>query len=833
MGWLAFGVLYSLGYALVAGALVDQPSALSGFRACALFVPPLAGIAVIQSRRRDWAGCEWLFWSTIGFGLAMSAIGLAGWAATERLSGQETWLSWSAVFALFGGVAPLFALLAQPHRGAREPLAATTAVDIAGLAVVTGFLYSLFVTASPSEGTNPLLLASELQQATVAAGLIAASFAARGTPWRDTYRRLAMGSLLGLAMLSLSNFEASRGLYRTAHMYDFTWILPFTFYPWAASRAPSTERDATPDETNEVLTRPRPWAIFVAVAMIPILDFTLRRLAPDSPSSLRDISTAVTFISVLPLLVARVAAERAQLQHADGTMRILTQVIEQAQELILVLTPDGRVRHANQAFCRAMGIGREELMTLRSEDLMAREIVSADDIQRLVSGGGTWRGTVTRVRRDGSTFPVSASVAALVDERGRSTHVVSVERDISEEKRLREQLIHSERLSAVGGLVAGVAHELNNPLQSVMGYTDLLLRDERRPGIRRDLEQVHLEADRAAKIVKNLLTFVRHSALERSVVDLSELTRSTIALKAADLRAARITLAETYAPDAPLSAANREEVRQVILNLLSNAEQAIRRTGGPGTIAVRTDSSDAFAFVEVSDTGPGVPSELAGRIFEPFFTTKVNGEGAGLGLSVGLGIAQAHGGTLTLTRTENGASFLFTLPLASRTTSHSAKAVLGRKAVEAAPTTQAIVPAPAKAPRVLVVDDEPSIRDFVDRTLRLGGYETSVAADGASALVKADLEAPFDLLLTDLQMPGLRGDELAKAVRERQPGVKVLYVTGFGSQLFKAKGALWNGEAFLEKPVSAGELLQAVSVLLDSALIAAPPPAAVEHGASV
>ena len=666
MGWLAFGVLYSVAYAVAGNVLAaHQPGALSWFRATALFLPPLSGVLVIVLRRRQWAGCQWLFWSTIGLGLTMSGIGLTGWAADELVSKQDTWLAWPAVFALFGGVAPLFALLAQPHRGVREPLAATTAVDIAGLAVVTGFLYSFFVTAPPTAQSNPLLAVSELQQALVVLGMIAATFVARGTPWRDTYRRLAMGSLVSFAMLTLSNFEAGRGLYRSGYVYDFTWILPFAFYPWAASLAPTAKDDPTQSATDaEDLKRPRPWVIFAAVAMIPFLDFGLRRITPAASSDFRDLSTAVTFISVLPLLVARIAAERAELQQADGTMRLLTQVIEQAQDLILVLTPDGHVRHANQAFCRAMGVPRENLMTMKAEDLMAKEIVSAEDIQTLVYGGGTWRGTVTRSRRDGTTFPVSAAVAALVDDAGRPTHVVSVERDISEERRLREQLIHSERLSAVGELVAGVAHELNNPLQSVMGFTELLLRGETRPEARRDLERVQRDADRAAKIVRNLLAFVRRSALERSLVDLSEVVRSTVALKAFDFQASGVDVREHYDPELPLVVASREELRQVVLNLVSNAEHAVKGTATP-VITVRTGTSAGSAFIEVSDNGTGVPAAMAGRIFEPFYTTKAVGQGTGLGLSISLGIAEAHGGTLTLLPSESGAKFRLQLPTAS------------------------------------------------------------------------------------------------------------------------------------------------------------------------
>ena len=670
MTWLALGVLYSAGYAIVGWVLQGQPTVLSWFRAAALLVPPMTGAVVIVVRRQAWTGCQWLFWSTIALGLTMSAIGLTGWAADELVFGRETWLAWPAVFALFGNVAPLFALLAQPHRGAREPLAATTAIDLAGLAVVTGFLYSFFVTtpaAAPgSLGTASasLLVVSELQQALVLAGMIAATFAARHTPWRDTYRRLALGALVSFVTLSISNLEAGDATYRSAYVYDFTWILPFAFYPWAAMLAPASDEIDSSAPEQEELTRPRPWVIFATVAMLPFLDFGLRRIAPSEAfEGFRDLSTAITIISVLPLLVARIAAERAELQQAGSTMRLMVQVIEQAQDLILVLTPDGRCRHANDALCRAMGCSRDELMSMSAHDLMANDAVSAEDIQSLVGAGGTWRGTVTRTRRDGTTFPVSATVAALVDGHGSPTHVVSVERDMSEERRLRDQLIHSERLSAVGQLVAGVAHELNNPLQTVIGFTELLINAEVRPEVRRDLTQVRTNGERAATIVRHLLAFARRSALERSMADLNEIARSTLALRAYELRHATITVQEHYDSALPLLPVNREEIQQVVLNLILNAEHAVRGTGAAGAISVRTGQTGDSAFLEVADDGPGVPADLAHRIFEPFFTTKSIGDGTGLGLSVSFGIAEAHGGSLALVPAERGARFILTLPL--------------------------------------------------------------------------------------------------------------------------------------------------------------------------
>ena len=663
MGWLFLGILYSSAYGVTGWLLRDQPEALGWFRATALLVPPLLGAGVIVARRQTWRGCQWLFWATIALGLAMSALGLTGWAAEELMLGHGTWLAWPAVFALFGSVAPLFALLAQPHRGAREPLAATTAVDIAGLAVVTGFLYSFFITAQQS---TSLLIVSELQQGLVVCGMAAAQFAARKTDWRDTYRRLTLGALVSFITLSISNAGAGQGAYRTAFVYDFTWILPFAFFPWAATQAPaSKEGDVAGDEEDE-LSRPRPWVIFTAVALLPFLDYGLRRVAPDEAfSEFRDLSTAITIISVLPLLVARIAAERAELQQAGATMRLMAQVIEQAKDLILVMTTDGRCRHANDAFCRAMNYSREDLLTKRPRELMANDTISAEDIQSAVRGGGTWRGTITRTRSDGSSFPVSATVVALKDDGGRVTHLVSVERDISEERRLREQLIHSERLSAVGQLVAGVAHELNNPLQGVMGNLELMIGVEDRPQTRRDLEQVQVAGQRAAKIVRNLLSFARKSALDRSVEDLNEIVRAALAWRANDLRAHDIVLDEHYAEELPLVIVNREEIQQVILNLILNAEHASRAAGKGAVVHVRTGASTGSVFVEIADEGPGVPHDAEARIFEPFFTTKFVGEGTGLGLSVSLGIAEAHGGGLALLPSERGARFALTLPVAA------------------------------------------------------------------------------------------------------------------------------------------------------------------------
>jgi PAS domain S-box-containing protein len=668
MIWLTLGIVYSLGYVLVGLVVQGHPDVVPWFRLVALLVPPLAGVWVIASRRGEWIGCQWLFWATIALGLAMAAVGVVGWTADELLLGSSSpWTAWHSIFSLFGGVAPLFALLAQPHRGTRDGMAPTTAVDIAGVAVLTGFLYTHFVVgpAYNPAGAEPMasmLMVSELQQLLACIGMMAAALVARDPGWRTTYWRLALGLLVSFVTFTVTNAEIWGGLYRNASVYDVAWILPFAFYPWAAMAAPSSVQAFEAGE--EQATPSRPWVIFGGLALVPLIDYSLSSAAPTAqPNVFHDLSAAVTIVSVLPLLMARLAVERAEVRRAGSRLRILEAAIEQAEEQVLILAPDGRIQHANAAVCRATGYAEQELIGRSSESMLPRgSAARATDNGEVTRRRETWRGTLTRQRKDGSGYKVSSVVVPLFDERRQITHWVAVERDISEEVRLREQLIHSERLSAVGQLVSGVAHELNNPLQSVLGFAELLMEGEQRPQARHDLEQVRSEAIRAGKIVRNLLAFVRRSSPERFVSDLNEIVRKTLALRSYEFASARIRLEEEYQEALPAVLVNPEEIQQVILNLVLNAEYVLRSGRQGGTLTVRTGAVDGGAIVEICDDGPGVPPDLAGRVFEPFFSTKDVGEGTGLGLSIALGIAEAHGGTLKLMPTNVGASFRLTLP---------------------------------------------------------------------------------------------------------------------------------------------------------------------------
>ena len=667
MSWLALGVAYSILYAVAGAYLRPHPEILPWFRIIALLIPPLAGVVIIVRRRNSWAGCQWLFWASLALGLVMSAISVIGWSIDDLLLGVNTsWLGWHAVFALFGSVAPLLALLAQPHRGPREKVTATIAVDIAGIAVLTGFLYSHFVATdggvSARGASASLLLLSELQQFLVCVGMMIAAAVTPDADWKQVYRRLAMGLSIAFVTMSLGNAEIWQGFYQTASIGDAMWILPFAFYPWAASEAPrSVISPLEADEANTATSRP--WVIFSGLALLPLIDYGLRRAVPPGPfDTFQDLSMAVAIVSVLPLLVARLAVERAELRQVDAKLRLMGAAVEEANELIFIVSREGHIRHANRAFCEAVGYELKDLLDKPRAAVLAEESLAKLEELKHVTKGRPWNGTLVHQRKDGTTFQAACAIVPLMNPSGQVTHYVQMERDITEELRLRGQLIHSERLSAVGQLVSGVAHELNNPLQSILGFTELLLDAEERPDLRRDLEHVRSEAIRAGKIVRNLLAFARRSSSERSLANINDIVKTTISLRAYEFASANIRLIESYAERLPPVVVNPEEIQQVILNLILNAEQAMRAAQRSGTLTVTTNMIDEMIAIEVRDDGPGVPPALAGRIFEPFFSTKEVGEGTGLGLSIGMGIAEVHGGTLTLVPTDKGACFRLSIP---------------------------------------------------------------------------------------------------------------------------------------------------------------------------
>ena len=671
MNWAIAGVVFVGVYAALMTGLADQNAWRLVIGNIALLLPPLAPLYVLAARRHAWRGRQAVFWGAIGAWALLWLIGQTAWASDELFHAAVLpWFKWPIILQLCASALPLIALVAWPHRGVLAETAMTAALDIAALVFLTGFLYwSLIIAPGIDPAHHRLALQAlatigPLVRLAAVVGLLWAAASAGKNAWAMVYQRLAFGMLGAFLILIVMSLSAIRGDYQTGSPVDIGWMLPFFFAAWAAATSPSS-----PAPSRVSPTRPLPQAspvlLFVALLTVPALGYGLRFLMPlgEPVDRLREIATAGTLVVGIALVLVRLRVEQRLGEQANQRLRLLATACEQAGELVIIIGRGSHIEYANDAFCRATGYTPEELESLPPSALVAAESAAAIPIfnQSLKTRKVT-RVTASLARKDGGTFQAACVGAPIVDSAGRVVNFVAVIRDTTEELRLREQLVRGERMSALGEFVSGVAHEINNPLQSIIGSLDLALDQQLDTGLRGDVERARFEAGRAGRIVRNLLRFVRQAPNERLLLDLNEIVQATMGVRAYELEMAGIQIREEYAPMLPLVLANREEIQQVILNLVMNAQQAMSDPGGARVLSVRTLMSGADAIVEVRDTGPGIPTELAGKIFEPFFTTKSAGAGPGLGLSLSLGIAHAHEGQLELVAAAAGCCFRLTLP---------------------------------------------------------------------------------------------------------------------------------------------------------------------------
>jgi PAS domain S-box-containing protein len=419
-----------------------------------------------------------------------------------------------------------------------------------------------------------------------------------------------------------------------------------------------------------------------------------------------------------------------------------------------------------------------------------------DAVAAALAGGGEIRAEYRIQRPDGETRWVANHGVVQRDETGRPINTTGIMLDITERKtaeaeleRSREALHQSEKLTALGSLLAGVSHELNNPLAVVVGESIILEEDAEGTPLAEGAGRIRRAAERCARIVQTFLAMARQRKPEKGAVDANALVEQALELAQYGLRTAGVRVVRDLGPGLPPLWADSDQIHQVVLNLLVNAQQALQEQPGERELIVRTERAgpDRVA-IELADNGPGVPAPIARRIFEPFFTTKPTGSGTGVGLSFSHGVAAAHGGVLQLVPSERGAVFRLELPI---------------DANAGAPPPQALAPgrAATTAGRALVVDDEPELAAMLARMLSREGYAVDVADGGAAA--KARLrEGRYDLVLSDLRMPDLDGPALYDWIKAERPDIaeRVGFVTGdtlgAGASSFLARA----GRPVLEKP---------------------------------
>ena len=462
------------------------------------------------------------------------------------------------------------------------------------------------------------------------------------------------------------------------------------------------------------------------------------------------------------------AAVAAQVSLALQNARLLAllsfgkreweQMVDAIGAAVCIVDRHGTVHRANRTFAALVDTPVTALAG-RSWKVLLPEAWRAP-VGRLLEDAG---GAPCELRDEHRVFVATMIPIGANDPEARAA--VLVLDDHTERRRLQDQLIQSEKMSAVGQLISGVAHELNNPLASVLGFADYLVENgEIPPALAEPLKVIQQEAQRAAGIVKNLLTFGRKQDQERRPIAVGGVIERTAALLKNQLIQKKVELVVEVAAGLPEVHGSPNQLQQIFVNLINNAAQAIAGTGRPGTVTVRARPWLDGLAIDVADTGPGVPAALAERVFEPFFTTKREGEGTGLGLSICQGLVKEHGGRLSL-QSGRGAGATFTVEL---------------PAARPAPPGHTVQPsaAPVHA-RVLVVDDEHHILRYMRATLESWGHHVDVAADGAEGL-RCAFGAEYDIIFTDVRMPGVGGREFYESLRADAPEIaaRVVFATG-------------------------------------------------------
>jgi two-component system NtrC family sensor kinase len=492
------------------------------------------------------------------------------------------------------------------------------------------------------------------------------------------------------------------------------------------------------------------------------------------------------------------------LRQAEWRFRTLFRA---APDAVLTVLQSGRVREANDAVLDVFDLDPANVVGRLLADLVVEEDKQKLDAALAASAAGSPTRLEVTLRRETPGGPedpyrVVALSASRLPEADPPT-ILLIGRDMTAEREMRLRLMESDRLAAVGELVAGVAHEVNNPLASISAFAQLMLRDAGLTESQRDsLEVIKAETMRASQVVKDLLAFARRSEPHREPLDLNLVVTRTLRLRHYQLSTHDIHVETTLSQELPSVVGDARQLQQVCLNLVTNAVQAMEPMGrGQLRVVTRVDGSSVI--LEMIDTGPGIAPAVRARIFEPFFTTKPEGEGTGLGLSVSYGIVTAHGGTIEVADTSpNGTTFRITLP--------SAEAVA--RAGIARPITPLLPRSPLHGIRLLVVDDEPALRSGLEAFGQLRGFTVLVAANGEEAFDRIRRTA-VDAIVCDLRMPELDGFGLYDRLRHERPGLaaRMVFITG---DLISADKRLNTRQPILAKPFAFERLEEAlVSVM--------------------
>src|ERR1051325_3522264 len=517
-----------------------------------------------------------------------------------------------------------------------------------------------------------------------------------------------------------------------------------------------------------------------------------------------------------PYQYIAIRSDITERKRAEEQIREQAALLDQAQDAILVRDLDQNILFWNKGAEHLYGWTSEEAVGKNAEALIYKHhSVQFDAARQAVIANGEWKGEVHQTHRDGSEIIVESRWTLVRDESGTPTSILVINTDITEKKRMEAQFLRAQRMESIGTLAGGIAHDLNNVLSPILMAIDMLKLKANDETSKKWFEVLRANAERGGNMVRQVLSFARGVEGERVALQPKHLIKEIVKILRETLPKS-IEINFKIPDDLWIISADATQMHQVLMNLCVNARDAMPEGG---SISVRAENAfvdenyarmhieaktGRYVTITVSDTGPGMSSEIQARIFEPFFTTKEMTKGTGLGLSSALSIVKSHGGFINVySELHRGSQFSVYLP-----------ALDTAEATESG-TLQTDLPL-GKGELVLVVDDEESIREITRGTLETFGYKVLTANDGTEALaLYADNKNEIAVVLTDMVMPFMDGPETIRELHNMNPQVRIIAASGLGTAQRAGDGALEGVSVFLTKPYTAEKLLKTLAQVLE------------------
>ncbi|MBI2412590.1 MAG: response regulator [Deltaproteobacteria bacterium] len=498
-----------------------------------------------------------------------------------------------------------------------------------------------------------------------------------------------------------------------------------------------------------------------------------------------------------------ITEEEEEVRSAKEKLRF---IYDSITDFILLVDYDHRILEANRFFTERFRTTESAVAGEKIFQVMSMETPKNCPIMRSIQTSMPVETELTTA--DGRVF--TWHVYPSVNENESPRRAVVYIKDITEQRMMQNKLMQTDKLSSLGELVSGVAHELNNPLTGIMCFSELLLEDRLSDEVKGKLKKINDASHRCKKIIDNLLTFARWKRPEKKYESVNKVVRESVDLRSYQLKVDNIELVFDLDDAVPDTMLDEDQIHQVFLNLINNARDAIKEKGESGRIRITSRHSGGRIIVKFEDTGQGMPDEVAGRIFDPFFTTKGVGKGTGLGLSISYGIINEHGGAIYASSTPGyGSTFVVELPVIDppRRAEEGARQVTVRR-IDSEKLRE-------RGLRALILDDEAIVLDLLYDSLSYSGFLVDKTSSGEDALSKLK-ETDYDLIISDIKMPGLDGKGFYNAVSGVRPDARkrIVFISGDSLNKETQQFLRETGNLSLNKPFTVDQLNEVISRLI-------------------